>query len=197
MKTLLITILLLQTGTAFCQKETLRGFTVYNSQPALPFSRFKSLLTGIKHPGLEIFQRKIFKQRKKYAMFWDVKASVFYHRFVQWGIPVSANVGYKYKLLHDLSFDVSLGGGYLHSIPATEKLKLDEQGLYKSNKGIGRAQANVNAGFAMNFTVNPLSERRHEVFIGYNQMMQLPFIKSYVPLLPYNQLLFGVRKKIK
>ncbi len=197
MKVLLLTTLLLLSGNSYCQKQTLRGVAVYNTQSAMPFSKFGSLVSGIIHPGVEVSHRRIFNQKKRHDWFWDARASVFYHRFVQLGIPVSASIGYKYKLLKDLTLDASLGGGYLHSIPAAQKFKLDEQGEYKNNKGIGRSQAHVNVGLAINFVVNPLSDKKLEVFAGNYQMLQLPFIKSYVPILPYNQLMLGVRKQIK
>ena|SRR6218665_2538975 len=197
MKRLIIVALLLYACNSYCQKQTFRGISFYNAHSAMPFSKFGRLISGTIHPGLEVSQRKIFSRHNKHDWFWDVKASVFYHRFVQWGIPLSVGIGYRYKILHDLSLDASLSGGYMHSIPDHQKFKLNSSGNYQSNKGIGRSQANANIGFVLNYTLNPFAQKRVEIFTGYYQEIQMPFIKSYVPLLPYNQLAIGIRKQIK
>ncbi len=197
MKKLIVLIFAAIACNSYGQQQTFRGLSFYNSHTAMPFSKFGKLISGTVHPGIELSQRKIFSRHKKHDWFWDAKASVFYHRFVQWGIPISAGAGYRYKLLHDLSLDASVSAGYMHSIPTHDKFKLNEEGNYINNNGVGRSQGTINVGFAINYTLNPLSDKKVEIFTAYSQSLQMPFIKSYVPLLPYNQLHVGIRKQIK
>ena len=85
----------------------------------------------------------------------------------------------------------AIGAGYLHSIPATAKLKLDNNGEYKNDKGIGRAQAMAVLNFSAGYIPHPLGARPLKIFITYQQLLQTPFVKAYVPILPYNILLIG------
>ncbi|MBD0349778.1 MAG: hypothetical protein ICV65_01350, partial [Flavisolibacter sp.] len=82
---------------------------------------------------------------------------------------------------------------YMHSVPATAVLKLNEQGEYKNVKGIGRGQAIVNLTFGAHYKINLQSSKPLTLSLQYQQRLQTPFVKSYVPFLPYNSLQLGVR----
>ena len=41
------------------------------------------------------------------------------------------------------------------------------------------------------FVINPSAQNLLQVFMNYQQRLQTPFVKSYVPLLPYNNLSLG------
>jgi hypothetical protein len=51
---------------------------------------------------------------------------------------------------------------------------------------------NAGAGFIL----DPASSRPMKIFASYQQRVQLPFVKSYVPLLPYNGLLIGLSRPL-
>lgn len=197
MKHLFITILLV--GISFfvlAQKEKYISAGVYNTQTAMPFGKFAGLFTEILHPGFEFGYGKILSQKQNHEWFGELKLSYFYHRFAQHGIPIYINGGYRHKLVNRLSVESSLGLGYMHSIPATGKYKLNSDGEYENNKGIGRMQATVSFGIGLNYslTSEPNSLR---IFTIYQQRVQMPFVKSYVPLLPYNSFMVGVSKPVK
>ena len=134
-----LAILLMLSVTA--QEQKYFSAAIFTTQNAYPFGKFPGLFKEIIHPGIEIGYGKILKPKEKHEWFGEVKMGYFYHRFVQHGLPLYLNFGYRYKFNSRLTAETSIGAGYMHSIPATAKLKLNEEGEYENNKGIGRMQA--------------------------------------------------------
>lgn len=198
MKQLLITsIIALLIITANAQKQKYLAIATFNTQTDLPFGKFAGMFSKVYHPGIEATWGKNFSIKKKHDWFWDLRAAYFFHRFVQHGIPLYTNIGYRYKFTNRISADVAIGGGYMQSIPATAKLKLDANGDYKNNKGIGRVQAIAAFGIGAGYTIYPSTNKPLKFFINYQQRIQMPFVKSYVPLLPYNSFMIGISKPLR
>jgi len=170
---------------------------VMNIQSAYPFGKFAGMFTEQFHPGIEGGIGLTWKTRPKHDWFQEFKAGYFFHRFVQHGIPVYTDFGYRYKFSKRLASDVLVGAGYLHSIPATGKFKLNKNGEYENNKGVGRMQAMVTFGLGASFMVRPNASKPLTIFSRYEQQIQMPFVKSYVPLLPYNSFKIGIRWPLK
>ena len=177
----------------FSSAQNNRQITVafLNTGSAYPFSQFGKLFSGIEHPGVEIGYVFNWKTKNKHDWFQEIKVSYFYHRFVQHGIPLYTDIGYRYKFSNSLSAQVAMGTGYMQSIPATAKLKLSNNGEYKNDKGIGRSQAIAVLNIGTAYTIHPASKKSLKVFITYQQFLQTPFVNAYVPVLPYNSLLIG------
>jgi hypothetical protein len=173
------------------QKNRQISIAFLNTGSAYPFSQFAKLLSGIEHPGIEIGYGFNWKTKSKHDWYQEFKLSYFYHRFVQHGIPLYTDIGYRYKFSNALSAQVALGAGYMQSIPATAKLKLSDNGEYKNDKGIGRSQVLAAANFSIGYAIHPSAKKSAKVFITYQQFLQTPFVKAYVPILPYNSLLIG------
>jgi hypothetical protein len=184
-------ILLLVSVLATAQKEKDISIAFVNTGSAYPFSQFGKLLSGVEHPGVEIGYGFNWKTKNKHDWFQEIKVSYFYHRFVQHGIPLYTDIGYRYKFRHTLSAQVAVGAGYMQSIPATAKLKLSDNGEYKNDKGIGRSQAVAVLNLGIAYIIHPASKKSPKIFINYQQFLQTPFVKAYVPILPYNSLLMG------
>ncbi len=184
---------------AHAQKEENKywSIAVYNTENAKPFGKFAGLFGEILHPGIEAGYGKNFSIREKHEWFLELKIACFYHRFVQTGIPLYLNFGYRYKFNNHFSGETSLGAGYMHSIPATAKLKMNSDGEYTNNKGLGRMQFMASYSLGFDYTPNPSSSKPVRIFTGYWQSIQMPFVKSYVPLLPYNSFAIGISKPIK
>lgn len=196
---LIICLLLVSAIQAQAQKKKAKfiSIAVTNTQTVMPFGKFSSLLYKDLHPGVEAGLDFNWKTKQKHDWFQEFKAGYFFLRFVQHGIQVYTNIGYRYKFSSALSAEMVLGGGYLHSIPATAKLKLDENGEYQNNKGIGRVQAVVNCGLRVSYAIHASTKKSIRLFVQYQQHLQMPFVKSYVPLLPYNSFQVGVRRSLK
>lgn len=182
---------------AAAQKDKYVRFSIYNTQSAYPFSKFTGLFKEVFHPGMEYGAGKIIKPKVNHEWFREYRIGFFYHRFVQVGIPVSVNFGYRYKFNNHFTLQAALGAGYMQSIPATQKFVLDDQGNYQGNKGVGRMQATASFEIGMGYILNPKKERPLSIISGYQQRLQFPFVRSYVPLLPYNNFILGLTMPLK
>jgi hypothetical protein len=197
MKQLLLTVVALNAILLLnAQNRNYVAVSVYNTQNAMPFGKFAGLFTDQFHPGVEGIYGKNLSLTKNHEWFLELRLSYFFHRYVQHALPVYVNFGYRYKISNKFSAETSLGAGYMHSIPATAKLKLGENGEYENNKGIGRMQATASFSAGLGYTARPDAAKPLTVFINYQQRVQTPFVRSYVPLLPYNIFMIGVRKPI-
>jgi len=199
MKQLLILIIVLSFLTeANAQKKKNRYFGIsgFTTQSAMPFGKFVGLVTDQFHPGIEAEYGTNLSSTKNHDWFLELRLGYFYHRYVQHGIPFYLNFGYRHKIGNNLSAETSLGAGYMHSIPATGKYKLNNEGEYVNNKGIGRMQAMATFGLGLGYTLQPSNAKPLTIVTSYQQRAQLPFVKSYVPMLPYNSLMIGFRKII-
>lgn len=170
---------------------------VLSTQNAYPFGKFTGLFREILHPGMEASYGKIIKPREKQEWFREYRLGWFYHRYVQLAIPLTIHFGYRYKFGTRFSAQTVLGAGYMHSIPAAEKFKLDAEGNYQNNKGLGRMQATASFDLGLGYILNPSAERPLRIMAGYQQRLQFPFVRSYVPLLPYSSFLLGIAMPVK
>jgi len=159
---------------------------------AYPFAVFTGFVKEPIHPGVEFGWSRNFREKKNHDWFRDVKLGYFYHRFVQHGIPLYVNYGYRYKFSKTFNADAALGAGYFHSIAATEVLKLDDAGNYKNAKGIGRPQAMAALTIGTGYVFYLNKDQPVKLFLQYQARIQTPFVKSYVPILPYNQAAIGI-----
>jgi hypothetical protein len=183
------------------QAQTRKGkalsLALTNSQSAFPFNKFGALFTKELHPGFEVGYEFNWRTAKKHDWFQSFRAGYFYHQFIQHGIPLYTQLGYRFKWKEHWRAHSALGLGYLHSIPDAGVLKLNDEGEYEKAKGIGRPQALINLSFGMQYNLKMNGSRPLAIFLQYQQQLQTPFIKSYVPLLPYNNVGLGVKMPLK
>jgi hypothetical protein len=197
MKKIIFSVLISATTLSlYAQKESYISLAVYNTQTALPFGKFAGHFSGILHPGVEMGAGKILSRKSKHEWFADVKLSYFYHRYVQHGIPLYADIGYRYKIFKNISAETLAGIGYMHSIPATGKFKLNDDGNYINNKGAGRMQATASFSVGLNYSLPVKNGTAPKLFTHYQQRLQMPFVRSYVPLLPYNSIMIGITRPL-
>ncbi|MGH2647882.1 MAG: hypothetical protein ACRDE8_09960, partial [Ginsengibacter sp.] len=124
-----ISLLLMLSGYAQRNKQISVAFL--NTGSAYLFAEFSKLITTVQNPGIELGYGFNWKTKPKHDWFQEFKLSYFYHRFVQHGIPLYTDIGYRYKFSSLLSAQISCGAGYMQSIPAAAKLKLGAEGEYK------------------------------------------------------------------
>jgi len=189
-------IILITCFTAAGQKQEYVSAAILSTQSDYPFGKFTKLITQPLHPGFELGYGRNSISKGKSEWFTELKLGYFYHRFVQHGIPLTLNFGYRYHFHPRFSSETSIGAGYLHSIPATSKFKLDENGEYQNNKGLGRMQVTASLSLGMGYLLNPKSRKPFTGFILYQQRIQYSFVRSYVPLLPYNTLQLGLKRAL-
>ena len=157
---------------------------------AFPFASFGKLFTGEFHPGVEIGTGFNWNSKPRRDWFQSFQFGYSYHRFVQHSLALYSEAGYRYKFLKTFAAETKLGVGYLHAIPIGKIFKLREDGNYERKTNLGRSQAMASFSVGVN---KKIAEKGVAVFIQYTQRLQFPFIKSYVPLLPSNILVAGVK----
>ena len=173
------------------------GLAITNNNSAKPFNKFSSLFSDVVHPGFRVSYGFNWQTKAKHDWFQQFHAGYFYQRFLQHAIPIYTDFGYRYKFSPAFNLVASIGAGYMHSIPATAVLEADEQGNYSNAKGIGRPQAIATFTLEARYHFNIGTQKKVALFFNYQQQLQTPFIKSYVPLLPYNVAALGLAIPLK
>ncbi len=168
--------------------------SVTTSHTAFPFASFSKLFTKEFHPGVEIGTGFNWRTRTKHDWLQSFKLGYTYHRFVQHSFALYSEAGYRYKFLKTFAAEARLGAGYLHAIPVGKIYKLSADGIYKKKANWGRPQ--VMAAFSVGVS-KKIGGSGLAAFLQYQQRIQFPFIKSYVPLLPSNILIAGVKLPLK
>ena len=182
--------------SASAQKHKLNHYSIAFTtlHTNFPFGSFSNLFSKEFHPGFEIGTGFDWKTKTKHDWFQTFKFGYSYHRFVQHTLVLYSEWGYRYKFLKTFSAEAKLGGGYLQAIPVGNIYKLKEDGTYEKKNGLGRPQ--VMASFELGLRKR-ISSSGTNIFLDYQQRLQLPFIKSYVPLLPSNILMIGLSIPLK
>lgn len=166
-----------------------------NAHTALPFSKFIRLVTGEIHPGFEVGTGITWKAKKKQEWFQTFKFGYSYHKLVQHSLVFYTETGYRYHLAAGLEASIKIGGGYMRAIIANQVFsdgQDNEKQYAKITSGRSQAILTASTGISKTFRKPALG-----IFLEYQQRLQTPFIKSYVPLLPYNILLIGVTIPLK
>lgn len=140
------------------------------------------------HPGISGGTEFPYRRWAHASIFQSAVLGYQYHRYVQHTIQLYSEFGYRYQLRWPIDLEARLGVGYLHAIPDSEIFKLEE-GVYVRKKGLGRPQAmaglTVGAGFRL--------PKGWSILLAYQFYVQMPFVKSYVPVLPNTALHLGMQ----
>jgi hypothetical protein len=160
----------------------------------LPFGSFSSLFTREFHPGIEIGTGFNWTTKKKHDWFQTVRLGYSYQRFVQHTIPIYSELGYRYKFFKTFSAEAAVGAGYLDAIPAQKIFSLQDDGTYKKKTNAGRPQAMASLSIGID---QKIAASETTLFLNYQQRLQFPFIRSYVPLLPANIMMLGVQFPVR
>lgn len=174
------------------RKITQLTFETGNAVTAMPFIGAPQLFYTNYHPFTTMGARLVWKEKGKHAWEQSFNLGYIYHRFVQHSIPLFTETIYRYDFNKSFSMRAHLGVGYLHSIPATDRFELNDQGEYDKIRNLGRAQASIKFSISAAYVI----AQDIQLTLNYGVLGQLPFVKSYVPLLPYNTIQLGIAKNI-
>jgi hypothetical protein len=189
---LLIAVFLIPVSAMGQKKITQLTFETGNAVTALPFLGAPQLFYTNYHPFTTVGARLVWKETGKHAWEQSLNLGYIYHRFVQHSIPLFTEIIYRYDFNKSFSMRAHFGVGYLHSIPDAERFELNDQGEYEKIRNLGRAQAGVKFSISAAYALN----QDLQLTLNYGVLCQLPFVKSYVPLLPYNSIQLGIAKNI-
>lgn len=153
-------------------------FGVSAIRPAFPFTKLYGIVgDGPIHPMIEVGTTYHLNRAIKNQFTQDVNIGFAYHRFLQSMVPLYTECKY-FRLIKKVKVGAGLGAGYLHSFELTDQFKL-VNGVYEKVGQWGRPQFMFKIGVYFQF---------QNLTLGYNNIIQAPFVKSYVPLMPYNSL---------
>jgi len=198
MKAFLITTILIvvifvnPVSTSAQRKITQFTLETGNAVTAMPFVGAPQLFYTNYHPFTTIGARLVWKEKGNHAWEQSFNLGYIYHRFVQHSIPLFTETIYRYDFNTSFSMRAHLGVGYLQSIPGTDRFELNDQGEYEKITNLGRAQACVKFSISAAYALS----QDLQLSLNYGVLGQLPFVKSYVPLLPYNTIQLGIAKNI-
>ena len=168
------------------------GIAFSTMHTAMPFASFSKLFYQDIHPGFELSTGLKWSERKYHDWIQTFNFGYTYQRWVQHTIVLYTELGYRYKLPLGFSTDIKLGAGYMRAIVAEEVFSDghgDEKLYGKITSGRSQAMGSLSIGMGKSLTKSKTSPR---IFLEYQQRFQMPFIHSYVPLLPFNVLKIGV-----
>ncbi len=142
------------------------------------------------HPGIEAGTEFRYNKSDKNKWLQTVKVGGYYHRYSQTAIQVYTELNYRRKITEKISGDLRLGTGYLYAIPDLQTFVLQD-GEYKKKINAGRSQLMATTALGMRYQLSDSNEGP-QLFMHMQCFLQMPFIKSYVPVLPNTALHFGV-----
>lgn len=184
--------------------------SVFNSATLLPPRSVAAVFNQPLHPGCafgyefgwkETIKDPKFQKVNTFDMggrevytgkwFQNVSLGWFYHRYVDHALVITTEAGYR-KYLRKFSLEASLHAGYMHAFQLTDRAVRMPDGTWNYKKGGGRPQfvagAGIGAGYDAGYHYNI-----RRIFIKYDFRMRMPFVKSYVTLLPYGILSVGIQ----
>lgn len=189
-RSLVLVVLLLCSAGLQAQEKAPRQrhllLSVSTAATQLPPGRVLSLPL---HPGVNAGMEFRYNRSALNHFFQTAQVGFWRHRYVQSGIQLYTEVGYRRVIWRGLGAEARLGGGYLHAIPANEVFQLDGT-QYATKRKFGRPQAMAGVAMALSYAL-PGGSRAPRLFLEDQFYLQLPFVKQYVTLLPNTVLRFG------
>lgn len=167
-------------------------FKIGNNHSALPFARFSKLAYKNFHFSYELGKSFTLKQNEKGLWFQTANVGYFKHKFVQSGILLYSENGYQRNITEAFGINTKLGLGYMHAFTATAIVKQNSQGDYEVKADYGKPQAIFAFSLGVSRSLIKRVSNAPKITLDYQIRMQTPFVKSYVPLLPYNVLKIGL-----
>jgi hypothetical protein len=170
------------------QKMSSWKIGITTSQTARPLTKFSALFYTSFHPGFEAGYLKFQKAGKKSS--WQIEPTLAYtyHRWVQHTVSLVLNEYYRYYLPAGFNASARIGAGYQLSIPTSRVYQLSDE-MIKAKKFAGRSQFTFNAALGVDKQIN---NNGWTIGLLYQQKIQTPFVKNYVPLLPYNSMMIAM-----
>jgi len=183
---------------------------VYNNATLLPLKSFTAVFNQPLHPGLYLAYEFGWKETIKSPIFRNINTTALggnkvntgkwfqsvaigwqYHQFVNHAFTLTTTAGYR-RYIRKFSAEASLHAGYMHVILLTERAVRQMDGSWRISNGAGRPQFIAGAGIGAGYDAGTHNNIRR-VFVNYDFRLQMPFVKSYVPILPNGLLSIGVQ----
>jgi hypothetical protein len=156
--------------------------SVFNNASMMPPASLLATFNQPLHPGVEASYEFGWKQSSDVKLFQNASIGYFYQRYLYQAILLYSRAGYR-RNFGNFSTEGSLQAGYMHALLLTDRAVFQSDGSYKAKKGIGKPQFIAGAGLGFGYDLGYERQQRR-IFLNYDFRIQMPFVKSYVPLLP-------------
>jgi len=167
------------------------SISVFNNATMLPPASLTATFNQPIHPGFTVGYEFGWKETEKHKWFQNAGISYMYHRFVDQAIILNTQAGYRWKI-NKFSIESYLQAGYMHAFLLTDRAVLQSDGTYLAKKGFGKPQFLTGAGIGFGYNFGDATRLRR-IFLNYDVRLQMPFVKSYVTLLPNGALSLGMQ----
>jgi hypothetical protein len=166
----------------------------FNNATLLPPASLTAVFNQPWHPGVAVSYEFGWKEKKYSKWFQDASIGYYSQRYAYRSLLLYSKAGYR-RNLGQLSLEGSIQAGYMHMFLISDRLVPQDDGSYKAKKGFGKPQFITGAGIGVGYN---LGERKQEkrIFLNYDVRLQMPFVRSYVPLLPNGILSLGFQSII-
>lgn len=191
MKKILFLLLLILPVIIYSQKLAKMPYSIsiFNNATMLPPASLTAVVNQPLHPGILLGAEFGWKENSKGKWFQNANLGYIYHHLANQSFLLFTQSGYR-KYIGKFSLEGSLQAGYMHCFSLVDRIVMGDDRKYKESKGIGKPQFifGAGAGIGYRFDQDKMIKR---VFLAYDVRMQLPFVKSYVTMLPNGALSLG------
>jgi hypothetical protein len=170
-------------------KENPFAISIFNNATMLPPASITAVFNQPIHFGITAAYEFGWKQGPKHKWFQNAGISYMYHRYVYQAILLNTQAGYRW-MLKGFSVEGYLQAGYMHAFYLTDRVVEQPDGTYDAKKGFGKPQFIAGAGLGLGYNLGD-NERIRRIFLNYDIRLQMPFVKSYSPVIPNGALSLG------
>lgn len=165
-------------------------FSAFNLGTQLPGSGIAGVFTIPIHPGITAGTEWRYNRHPNRQFFQTLKFGVYYHQYVQTGIQLYSEAGYRQHVFRGSFAELRLGGGYLHAFSGTEVFTL-KNGEYVKKSAYSRPQFMATSSLALSYQFRK-GKIPPRIFLEYQFFLQMPFVRNYIPLEPNTAFHAGV-----
>jgi hypothetical protein len=182
---------------AFAQEKYL-GTSISSNAPSLPITGIGNVFLGSFHPGMDINYLKKFNKKEINQWFYKVNAGLIWQKYVQTLFTVSGMLVYRNNHFKRTNFDAGIGTGYGAAFEGGAVLKLNKDGVYETrSKFFPRSQFIILLQAGIIYKLRKEIAQSIALTLHAKTIVQGPFVKGYVPLLPINAIELGVLIPLK
>lgn len=167
------------------------AISIFNNSTVMPGSGYLGIFKTPVHPGITFGTHFRLNKSEKNRLFETLKLGYFYHHYAQHGIHLLTEFSYRHFCTSGFGAGLSIGVGYLYSIPDVGNYTLNDGGKYESKSFTGRSQVMPSATLELSYEIKRENRLPVRFFLGYQFWFQLPFVNEYVPILPNTALHIG------
>jgi len=179
-------------------QERYLGAAISSNAPSLPVTGIGNVFQGSFHPGIDVNYSKKFNKKEVNQWLYKVNAGLIWQKYVQTLFTISGMAVYRNNHYKRLNFDAGIGAGYGAAFEGGAVLKLNKDGVYETrSKFSPRSQFVILLQAGIIYRLKKDIAQSMAITLHAKTMIQGPFVKKYVPLLPINSIELGVLIPLK